>query len=104
MLTQLRERVTSVLAHIELTVDPQSEEELLPRRRGQIIESREDPAFSGMAGQDPANPSQGGQTLQPMRTAVVDPKDPSSWGGSSRNAPCPCGSGKKYKYCHGSVR
>ncbi|MGX6960412.1 MAG: SEC-C metal-binding domain-containing protein, partial [Rickettsia endosymbiont of Pentastiridius leporinus] len=25
----------------------------------------------------------------------------SSWGRISRNEPCPCGSGKKYKYCHG---
>jgi preprotein translocase subunit SecA len=27
--------------------------------------------------------------------------DPSTWGKVSRNAPCPCGSGKKFKYCHG---
>jgi preprotein translocase subunit SecA len=24
-------------------------------------------------------------------------------GGTSRNAPCPCGSGKKYKRCHGAA-
>jgi hypothetical protein len=29
-------------------------------------------------------------------------KDPSSWGKVGRNEPCPCGSGKKYKQCHGS--
>jgi preprotein translocase subunit SecA len=27
--------------------------------------------------------------------------EPSSAGGTSKNAPCPCGSGKKYKRCHG---
>ncbi|MET0606733.1 MAG: SEC-C metal-binding domain-containing protein, partial [Beijerinckiaceae bacterium] len=27
--------------------------------------------------------------------------DPSSWGKVGRNEPCPCGSGKKYKHCHG---
>ena len=27
--------------------------------------------------------------------------DPTSWGKVGRNEPCPCGSGKKYKHCHG---
>ena len=26
-----------------------------------------------------------------------------SWAGTPRNAPCPCGSGKKYKHCHGAL-
>jgi preprotein translocase subunit SecA len=30
-----------------------------------------------------------------------DPQDPSTWGKVGRNEPCPCGSGKKYKHCHG---
>ncbi len=29
------------------------------------------------------------------------PIDPATWGKVSRNALCPCGSGKKYKHCHG---
>ncbi|RMC34339.1 preprotein translocase subunit SecA [Paracoccus alkanivorans] len=29
--------------------------------------------------------------------------DPSTWGSPSRNDPCPCGSGKKFKHCHGSI-
>jgi preprotein translocase subunit SecA len=43
----------------------------------------------------------------PRRTAGdfagsrVDPNDPETWGKIQRNAPCPCGSGKKYKHCHG---
>ena len=32
----------------------------------------------------------------------VDPADPTTWGHVARNAPCPCGSGKKYKHCHGT--
>jgi preprotein translocase subunit SecA len=32
-----------------------------------------------------------------------DPNDPESWGKISRNEICPCGSGKKYKQCHGKV-
>ena len=32
---------------------------------------------------------------------VIDPNDPSTWGKVARNDACPCGSGKKYKHCHG---
>jgi preprotein translocase subunit SecA len=40
--------------------------------------------------------------LQTRRGAgAVNPNDPSTWGKVSRNAVCPCGSGKKYKHCHG---
>jgi preprotein translocase subunit SecA len=35
--------------------------------------------------------------------AQIDPKNPETWGRILRNAPCPCGSGKKYKQCHGMV-
>jgi preprotein translocase subunit SecA len=31
----------------------------------------------------------------------IDPSDPSTWGKVPRNSQCPCGSGKKYKHCHG---
>ena len=31
-----------------------------------------------------------------------DENDPSTWGNPGRNDPCPCGSGKKFKHCHGS--
>lgn len=33
----------------------------------------------------------------------VDPNNPETWGRVPRNSPCPCGSGKKYKQCHGSI-
>ena len=35
--------------------------------------------------------------------ASLDPNSPESWGKVSRNAPCPCGSGKKFKHCHGAI-
>jgi preprotein translocase subunit SecA len=40
---------------------------------------------------------------QPMRSDTIDPNDPATWRNASRNAPCPCGSGKKYKHCHGRL-
>ncbi len=33
-----------------------------------------------------------------------DPADPATWGRVGRNEPCPCGSGKKYKHCHGTYQ
>ena len=43
----------------------------------------------------------------PVRTnapaAVLDPANPMTWGKVPRNSACPCGSGKKYKHCHGKV-
>jgi preprotein translocase subunit SecA len=35
--------------------------------------------------------------------AKIDPNDPGTWGKVSRNTACPCGSGKKYKHCHGKL-
>ena len=32
-----------------------------------------------------------------------DPNDPTTWGRVGRNEPCPCGSGLKYKHCHGKI-
>ena len=33
----------------------------------------------------------------------ADPNNPGTWGRTPRNAPCPCGSGRKYKHCHGAL-
>ncbi len=33
----------------------------------------------------------------------LDPNDPTTWGKVPRNAPCPCGTGRKYKHCHGKL-
>lgn len=35
--------------------------------------------------------------------SFVDPYDPRTWHNTPRNADCPCGSGKKYKHCHGAI-
>lgn len=32
-----------------------------------------------------------------------DENNPATWGDPSRNDPCPCGSGKKFKHCHGAI-
>jgi len=38
-----------------------------------------------------------------VAVAERDPKNPATWGRVGRNEPCPCGSGKKFKHCHGQV-
>jgi preprotein translocase subunit SecA len=35
--------------------------------------------------------------------AGFDEADPKTWGNPGRNDPCPCGSGKKFKHCHGRL-
>ena len=43
------------------------------------------------------------QTPAEPVNANFDETDPSSWGNPGRNAPCPCGSGKRFKHCHGRL-
>lgn len=62
--------------------------------------SREDPAFSKFnAGMEIETKAKPFKAYVPPEERNVD--DPESWGKVARNEPCPCGSGKKYKHCHG---
>ena len=96
MLVGLRETVTRVLAYVELRVQRGDGEEAAaapvpPPRRPPMIESHEDPAYAEAGGG-------GAAVATATATAVAAP-----WGKTPRNAPCPCGSGKKYKHCHGRI-
>jgi len=96
MLVGLRETVTRVLAYVELRVQRGDGDEAAPPpvppppRRPMMIESREDPAYVEAGG--------AAAVATATATAVAAP-----WGKTPRNAPCPCGSGKKYKHCHGRI-
>ena len=57
---------------------------------------------SAMPGPGDAPPAAGMVWFEPS-ARWIDPNDPASWGKVPRNAPCPCGSGKKFKQCHGRV-
>ncbi len=109
MLAQLRERVTGVLSHVQLQAAP-SEEDLMPEPQQDMQEQHDDIAGlgggAGMGGLAPSQPREEARIREPVRrTAVaeIDPDDPSTWGKVQRNAACPCGSGKKYKHCHGAI-
>ena len=47
--------------------------------------------------------SAGGTMFARAKTQEADPNNPETWGRVPRNAQCPCGSGKKYKQCHGAI-
>ncbi|MDP6389340.1 MAG: preprotein translocase subunit SecA, partial [Alphaproteobacteria bacterium] len=105
MLARVRESVTEILSHVELQFE-MPEDEMAARQLPELIEGHEDPAFMS----DDAAVASGGDAVAlatPVQTraaaAVMNPDDPSSWGKVARNAQCPCGSGKKYKHCHGRV-
>ena len=49
------------------------------------------------------NGEDGTQRITRLKDVTVDPNDPSTWGKVQRNAPCPCGSGRKFKHCHGAL-
>ena len=107
MLTRLREGVTSLLSHIEIQVNvPEPVPEPQAPRNIQTQHAAVGP-FAGAA--DSPEHGGDGEVLskpQPMRHASgdrIDPNNPSTWGKVSRNAACPCGSGKKYKHCHGRL-
>ncbi|WP_455373878.1 preprotein translocase subunit SecA [Limibacillus halophilus] len=109
MLDEMRSMVTSVLSHLEIRrQDPA--ESLAPREREQEMhEGREDPALAqepepqqaaaGMAGAAAA----AAPVMSRQAADTLDPERPETWGRVSRNAPCPCGSGSKYKHCHGKL-
>ena len=104
LLTGLRESVVNVLATLQLRMEPPPVPE-----PAQMREVHEDPGLASMMtsdpGFDPGGPRAGGvATLaRPASRQTVDPNNPSTWGKVARNAPCPCGSGRKFKHCHGRV-
>jgi len=100
MLGDLRERVTSLLMRVELRNDPVPPP--MTYDQAQLLESHPEPEMAEaemmLADGDAAAR---GQVVSARSSDAVDPNDPSTWKNTPRNAPCPCGSGKKYKHCHG---
>ncbi|MEO3389331.1 preprotein translocase subunit SecA [Mesorhizobium sp. CAU 1741] len=99
MLGNLRQVVTAQLMRVELVREaadappPQAPQQL----RGEHIDATtgEDDFGDGELAVAPAD-----ARIVPAEDR--DPADPSTWGKVGRNEACPCGSGKKYKHCHGT--
>jgi preprotein translocase subunit SecA len=114
MLANLREQVTGTLMHFQVVPGGQPDELMQPVELPHMQAHHSDPytgedelaladaALSG-GGRMPA--SGAAERRAPLQTrkgaGAVNPSDPSTWGKVARNAVCPCGSGKKYKHCHG---
>ncbi len=112
MLDELKERVTSELARVDFNPDTVGGLTWGEPQEMSYLELHPDPgsAFGGLAeaGGDLATlaaptAALATATAQPLRAEPVDPADPSTWRATPRNAPCPCGSGRKYKHCHGKL-
>ncbi len=94
MLDSLREEVTTTLSRIR----PMTEEEQ-QRLALEMAEQRQ-------VMEDAAAKSVAAQTAAPDTAGAApgfDESDQSTWGNPGRNEPCPCGSGKKFKHCHGRL-
>ncbi|PIE15365.1 MAG: preprotein translocase subunit SecA [Rhodobacterales bacterium] len=83
MLNALREDVTQQLSQIR-PLSPEEQEEMMQ----QMLAQQQAAGLNGGAG---------------VTAPEFDENDPESWGNPSRNAPCPCGSGRKFKHCHGRL-
>ena len=90
LLTNMRQVVTSNMSRVEIVQEPQPQE-LPPMQAHHIDGSTGEDEFSAV------------QTLMATAPDERDPNQPSTWGFVGRNEPCPCGSGKKYKHCHGAL-
>ena len=99
MLDELKERVTSMLSRVELSLDAPPERSPPPRSSGPMWEHSE--AALGYGGDADVLEAPSRLGLAGAQAGAVDPEDPSTWQGVARNAPCPCGSGRKFKHCHG---
>ncbi len=89
MTAHLREAVTAQLMRVEI-VPPEQQPEL---------PAMEAHKFDPNTGEDEMRFAEA--SLAPSDSTPRDPKRPETWGKVGRNEDCPCGSGKKYKHCHG---
>jgi preprotein translocase subunit SecA len=115
MLNTVREQVTKSLMQTSLRLP--SLEEIMAQRQAAMQELHGpapdvmqpiagEPLPEGMVVRHPA--SRRAPPMPPQMAArqvqnVFDAKNPDTWHTTPRNAPCPCGSGKKYKHCHGAA-
>ncbi len=99
LLANLRQEVTRTMMHAE----PYSEEELVHMQELSGMEAHHhqlDEFGMEYDDEEEGRPS----TVRNRQEGVdVDPKNPQTWGKVGRNSECPCGSGKKYKRCHGRL-
>ncbi len=112
MSQNLREAVTAQLMRVEIMAAPPEEEQaallLMVAHKIDPLTGEDEMALA-LAGAETLarhgiGSAVGGGAMAAARKAEAptrDPDDPTTWGKVGRNAPCPCGSGKKFKHRHG---
>lgn len=100
LLSSLREDVTRVMMKIRVQATP-PQPAPLPEMKATHIDPRT--GRNEMDGPDAGPVATRTSPTQRRATTSGNPNDPASWGKVQRNAPCPCGSGKKFKQCHGAI-
>jgi len=105
MSQNLREAVTAQLMRVEIQAAPPQQPAQLPEMAGHKLDPNtgEDEMALAMAGAETLARHGIGAGAGGAAAAVAarNPKDPTTWGKVGRNESCPCGSGKKFKHCHG---
>ena len=101
MLAEMREETTRWLMQVDIPANaPLPSPEPIS-----VMDARHPAPDSGdpLLGYDAAVGEYGAAApvAAPRVAEGVDPNDPATWDRTPRNAPCPCGSGRKYKHCHG---
>ena len=91
-LTKLRSEVVRQLMHVQISTGPQPPLEQTP------LPAMQASHINPLTGENEVE--QAGLWPDEM---PVDPNNPKTWTRVQRNAPCPCGSGRKYKHCHGAL-
>ena len=98
LLDQLREKTTFLITRAQIQSDAMDNLNRAPQPKN-YREIHETPESVMSGNQQPAEEEREKQV--PFQYKAFDPKDPTTWGKVARNDPCPCGSGKKFKHCHG---
>jgi preprotein translocase subunit SecA len=107
LIGHLREQVTGQLMRVEIVFQEPEPEGLPPMFAQHLDPATGENEFGSGGGTGSfggGGPAVGFAAAEMSGdTAVLerDPQDQSTWGRVGRNETCPCGSGKKYKHCHG---
>ncbi len=104
LLEGLRVQVTRQLFHIQILTE-EERAEIIAKMQALGVNQQNQGRAEGTNPQSAAQPN---QVPNPMPNAPQsrnqrDPQNPETWGVVGRNEPCPCGSGEKYKHCHGKL-
>ncbi len=97
MLDSLRETVTQQLSRVRPLTE-EEQREMLAQMAAQQAQAQQAVDQAAGAAEAKAEAVASGDALPGF-----DENDPSTWGNPSRNDQCPCGSGKKFKHCHGRL-